>query len=98
MPKNALFLLKNRKNRRAGASSPDPLAPASGGFSPPASSGWMRLRPQTPIGFQSLEALLPYPRIRPHDEFLATRLLLTRLLIRSVCQFDTTSLLQAQLF
>jgi len=38
MPKNALFLLKNRKNRRAlGAPHPDPLA----------SGGW-GLRTQTP--------------------------------------------------
>jgi len=40
MPKNALFLLKNRKNRRAlGIPLPDPFA----------SGGW-GLRSQTPIG------------------------------------------------
>jgi len=39
MPKNALFLLKNCKNRRAlGAPPPDPLA----------SGGW-GIRPQTPV-------------------------------------------------
>jgi len=45
MPKNALFFLKNCKNRRAL------------GALPPASGGW---------GCSS-----------PHDEFLATRLLIT---------------------
>jgi len=49
MPKNALFLLKNRKNRRTlGAPPPDPLA--SGG-----------LCPQTLIGLRRLEASPPDP-------------------------------------
>jgi len=51
MPKNALFLLKNRKNRRAlGARHQTPLLPAAEGFAsrpPLASSGW-GLRLQTP--------------------------------------------------
>jgi len=35
MPKNALFLLKNRKNCRAlGTPPPDPKHPAAGGFAP----------------------------------------------------------------
>jgi len=39
MPKNALILLKNRKNRRAlGALPPDPLASGGWGFSPQTSA------------------------------------------------------------
>jgi len=47
MPKNALFLLKNRKSYRAlGAPPPDPLLPAYGGFAPsPLASGVLRLPP-----------------------------------------------------
>jgi len=51
VPKNALFLLKNRKNWRAlEAPPPDPLA----------SGGW-GLHPQTPIGLQRLGALPSNP-------------------------------------
>jgi len=42
MPKNALFLLKNRKNRRAlGLRSQTPLPPGAGGFAPTTNS-WLR--------------------------------------------------------
>jgi len=54
-PKYALFLLKNRKNRRAlGARPPDPLA----------SGGW-GLCPQTPIGLRRLRAPPPDPHNSP---------------------------------
>jgi len=79
MPKNALFLLKNRKNSRGLGAPPDPLASGGWGFCPKplASDGW-GLRPQTPIGFRRLEAPPPDPRnsAPPHDEFLATHLAL----------------------
>jgi len=60
MPKNELFLLKNR--RALGVRPPDPFLPADGGVAPRPLlifGGW-RLRPQTFA-------------IPPHDEFLATR-------------------------
>jgi len=67
MLKNALFLLKNRKNRRAlGAPPQTSLLPAAGGFAPrpPASGSWE-------LHFQS-------PALAPsHDEFLVTRLIVS---------------------
>jgi len=75
MPKNTLFLLKNRKNRRAlppcfwrlGALPPDPQPSAAVGFAPrpPLHSGGLELHPQTP----KLDL--------PNDKYLATLLIET---------------------
>jgi len=75
MPKNALFLFKNR--RALGAPPPDPLLLTAGGFAlrPLASGVWA---PRFPFAFgvwglrsQTL-AIAPFP----HNKFLATRLVL----------------------
>jgi len=63
MPKNALILLKNLKNRRALGDPPlTSLPPVAEGFTPnsPASGGW-EFRPQTSNGLRRLGTPPPDP-------------------------------------
>jgi len=71
MPKNALFLLKNRKNRRA-LGPQTPLPPAAGVFTPrpPTTAGFA---PRPPLVSGSWGLRSHTPATASHDEFLAAR-------------------------
>jgi len=80
MPKNTLFLLKNRKNRRAlGAPLPDSLA----------SGGW-GLCPQTP-SLRRLEAQSPDPRNKPLPPPLTMNVRIERLCTKKENKFSLIS-------